>query len=71
MQRSVVNWDEVQRALTPSPSPTLLTMGRATAAPTRGFTPRHLPSDGSVVICCKPSTENNTETRQKHKATSA
>lgn len=50
MQRSVINWDEVQMAPTPSPSPILLTTGRATATPTRGFTPGHLLSDGNMHL---------------------
>lgn len=58
MQRSVMNWDEVQRALMPSPSPTLSTTGSATATPTGGSIPGHPPSDGSVVIHCKPSATN-------------
>lgn len=58
MQLSVMNWDEVQRALMPSPSPTPSTTGWAAAILIEGFTPGHPPSDRSGVICCKRSSTN-------------
>lgn len=54
MQRSVMNWDVMQREIMPSPNPKPSTRGRAIATQTSGFTPGLPPSDENAVMCKNP-----------------